>query len=442
LCGVGAYVLARQLGLGAGAALVCGIIFAFSPARFFRFAQLHLTPLQWMPLTLAALHAYFEGSPRRGSDEFPGAKAGYLRLAIAFFTLQALSSLHGAVFLTIAVLIFLVQRALTGTPIAFAQRWRDVGVTGALLTLPALALIPPYLRAQRDMGLVRSLENWIPSRESFLASPTHAHTWVLSRLAETPINERASAFLFPGYLPIACAAVALLTIRASPHKRHVTLYSAITVAALLFAAGPPLSIWPYVHAWPVLNFIRVPSRFFLLAMVGIAVLAAIGFDRICEWVGPRRRAAVTAVTCALLVAEFATVPLPVVPFHVPPAGADRWLAMQPAPFAIAEVPVAPSERYHTTYMLHAMEHWQKTIHGYSGLLPDLHARVYRELIHFPDDTSLASLSALNVRFVVVHIDLYSRDEWAAVERRLEQYAARLSLEYGDAASRVYRLQGR
>src|SRR5262245_44216068 len=49
LCGVGAYLLGRQVGLGRAAAIVCGLIFAFSPARFFRFGQIHLTTIQWMP---------------------------------------------------------------------------------------------------------------------------------------------------------------------------------------------------------------------------------------------------------------------------------------------------------------------------------------------------------------------------------------------------------
>ena len=36
LCGVGAYVLGRRLGMGPAAAALTGIIFAFSPPRFFR----------------------------------------------------------------------------------------------------------------------------------------------------------------------------------------------------------------------------------------------------------------------------------------------------------------------------------------------------------------------------------------------------------------------
>src|SRR5918993_2373599 len=88
LCGLGAFVLARRLGLTVAAAYICGIVFAFSPPRFFRLGQLHLTAVQWMPFAMAYLHTYLEEARPRA-----------LKIAVAFFTLQALASGHGAVYL-------------------------------------------------------------------------------------------------------------------------------------------------------------------------------------------------------------------------------------------------------------------------------------------------------------------------------------------------------
>jgi len=103
LCGVGAYVLARRLGIGPAGALLCGLVFAFSPARFFRIGQLHLTTVQWVPFGLASLHAYLDGGRGR-----------HLKLAAFFFTLQALTSGHGAVFLGIAASGLVLFRVATG----------------------------------------------------------------------------------------------------------------------------------------------------------------------------------------------------------------------------------------------------------------------------------------------------------------------------------------
>ena len=63
LCGLGAYVLARRLGLSVAGAILCGLVFAFSPARFFRITQIHLATVQWVPFTLACL-LYTSPSPR------------------------------------------------------------------------------------------------------------------------------------------------------------------------------------------------------------------------------------------------------------------------------------------------------------------------------------------------------------------------------------------
>ena len=267
LCGVGAYLLGRQIGLGPAAALVCGLIFAFSPARFFRFGQTHLTTIQWIPFALTWLHAYLDRGEKRD-----------LRIALGFFTLQAITSGHGVVYLLIASSLLIAYRLLGGAPIAVNTRLRDVGLIGALLLVPVILLLPPYLRVQQEMGLVRTLENWAPAPESFLASPTHVHAWLIARLWDAPINERASAFLFPGYIPVLLAALALATLRSHPLRRDAIYFAGVTVVAVLLSMGPPLGIWPLVYWMPGLNFIRIPSRFFLLAVLGIAMLAGIGFQ--------------------------------------------------------------------------------------------------------------------------------------------------------------------
>ena len=70
LCGLGAFVLARRIGIGPAGAVVAGVIFAFSPPRFFRTGQLHLGAVQWIPFALASLHAYLDEGRRR--DLQPG----------------------------------------------------------------------------------------------------------------------------------------------------------------------------------------------------------------------------------------------------------------------------------------------------------------------------------------------------------------------------------
>jgi len=121
---------------------------------------------------------------------------------------------------------------------------------------------------------------------------------------------------------------------------------------------------------------------------------------------------------------------------------DRWLDGRPKPFVVAEVPVDGSDRIQSTYMLHSMAHWQKTMHGHSGLRPPLHVELYDRLRSFPDEASLASLERLGVDYIVVHPEFYQPGAWEPVEERLRSFADRLTLEHEADGGRVYSLKPR
>jgi len=104
--------------------------------------------------------------------------------------------------------------------------------------------------------------------------------------------------------------------------------------------------------------------------------------------------------------------------------------------------VALFNKRQSTYMLHSTAHWQKTVHGWAGLLPVSHFDLYDALTRFPDDESLVMLNAFNVDYLVVHCDLFLPGTWPAVEKRLQSLDDALTLVYIDATSRVYALHHR
>jgi hypothetical protein len=535
LCGLGAFVLARRLGLGFHAALLCGIVFAFAPSRLLRMGQIHLSTIQWIPFCLAYLHAYLDHGRRR-----------HLWLAVGFFSLQALTSGHGASFLVVGLTVVLGYRLAMGEPIEPWRRVRDFGLTGVGLLVPTALIYSPYREVQLEFGLRRSLADWPPRPENFLASPTGVHRQLVSLLPDLGIYEHANAFLFPGVLPLLLAAAALawwpghgrawspptaarrlpdspwstlriaawaaeglavaglavglfvaidgpflwrvgevlvftarraergffvcalaLAIRLvlatwvpldllgrmrrlrvawtawGAAKRHSARapYAWLTLACVSLAGGQAISVWPYVHHLPGLSFIRVPSRFMILAVLGLAVLAAIGFERVVSRLSPRRAAAAAAAIGVLLAIEFAALPFPGSrPYHVQIPAVDRWLAARPTPFVVAEFPAnGYDERLQSTYMLHSMAHWQKTVHGHSGLRTALHVELYRTLRTFPDEPSLTRLRELGVDYIVVHRDMYTPDDWRATEERWDGFAGCLGLEHTGGGGAVYSL---
>jgi predicted secreted protein len=588
LCGLGAYLLARRVGLGVAAAVLCGVIFECSPPRFFRIGQLHLTSVQWIPFALASLHAYLDRGRRRD-----------LLLAVAFVSLQALSSGHGAAFMVMAVGVLLAWRVLLGEPLLLLKRLRDFGIAGVLVILPTALVFLPYRIVQHEMGLKRDLHNTSIMWESFLASPSHLQMWVLALFNRLQFNDTASAYLFPGYVPLALAVMAIgwqvrhHTVRPSPRtsdqparsaepeplprpeisktpqqgrsllrtvlwrslalivdgvglvllvlaaevfrfgavkvrageavlfstrtgwrplllaallvalrvvmlawapvtpvrwarrvwacvrprlslarwmarirlaagalarawtawerraravrRSAMGFYVVLTLLSIWLTLGPPLGIWRYVYWLPGLNFIRVPSRFSIVAMLGLSVVAAFGFERVSAHLRRMPRVALATIVGILMVAEFAAMPLASVAYSVESPDVDQWLDSRPKPFAIAEVPLpnprflGPFERRQTLFMRHSMAHWQKTVNGYSGFRPPLHEALYEMMRTFPDEASLNELLRLDVRYVVMHTDLYEPGEWEPVEARLQQFDGWLRLEHVAGAGRVYSL---
>src|SRR5262249_19206499 len=109
----------------------------------------------------------------------------------------------------------------------------------------------------------------------------------------------------------------------------------------------------------------------------------------------------------------------------------------------AELPLASpndvvaSARRQTLYMLHSTVHWQKTVHGYSGMQPPFHDRLYAELARFPNDEALNRLTSMGVTYLVIHPDLYPTGEWPRVADRIDRLTERLKLRYSDRTGRIY-----
>jgi hypothetical protein len=233
---------------------------------------------------------------------------------------------------------------------------------------------------------------------------------------------------------------------ATHRRRAVSFYALLTLVGTWLSVGPPLGLWPIVYWLPGFNFIRVSSRFTILALLGLAVLAGIGFERLTGRLVSRARVVAATLVTLLLVAEFIAIPITVEPAQLAIPEADRWLDRQPTPVVVAEVPVpspkyiGPYERRQTAFMRHSMAHWHKTVHGYSGIRPPEHEALYASLRHFPDPPSLQRLSDFGVTHLVIHTDWYAPGEWAAVETRLEGLKEWLRLEHVAGDGRVYSLR--
>src|SRR5207247_224487 len=82
----------------------------------------------------------------------------------------------------------------------------------------------------------------------------------------------------------------------APYRRNpVVFYFLLTALCVGLALGPPYGLWRFVYWMPGFNLIRGSSRFMVVGLLGIAVLAGIGFDRISRGMTPRRRIALATI---------------------------------------------------------------------------------------------------------------------------------------------------
>ncbi len=238
LSGLGAFVLARELGLGLAGAWFCAIVFAFAPPRLLRLGQLHLATVQWIPFCLALVHRFARGGTTRHAVG-----------AALLFTLQAWSGGQSGLFLALSVASLLLYSLVSASFRPTSSWWRDALLAAGIVAGLNAPMALPYFQVRSELGLSRSLAEaqvWSPNAESFAASPSHAHRWLRRTLGwEDRVERHAMAFLFPGMIPIVMGLLALFKRKRAPVARarpwtrwlDATALGFVALAALIEAAG-------------------------------------------------------------------------------------------------------------------------------------------------------------------------------------------------------------
>jgi hypothetical protein len=235
--------------------------------------------------------------------------------------------------------------------------------------------------------------------------------------------------------------------RQANRQNAALFYGLLALFGCALLIGPPFGLWQLVYWIPPLNFIRAPLRFSLLVVLGLAVLTGFALDRSTSRLSPRGRTLVASLVGLLFVIEFAAIPIDGTETTMDVPSIDRWLDTQPKPFIIAEVPIAtPGDvsRFNAEsarYMVHSTAHFQKTVMGFTGVLPPDHALLFDELSRFPDEAGLRHLAALHVTYVVVHGEDYAPEDLGRLDSQIRQFSSWLTLVHAEGRARVYAVHG-
>jgi hypothetical protein len=422
------YILAFGLTGNYVAAVAAGIIFAYNPFRVQQVSHLHLQGVFWLPLIAFFLMRYMQAPRARDLILF-----GFALL------MQSLSGFYGLAAAGIVVgILGVAGTTLLREPVLGFRRLGGIGAAITLVGLLNLPFVLPYLRIRSELGIERSLAE----AALFAAAPrdylrvTYQHelhgSW-LGSLGGSP-----EGALFPGFTVIALVLVALYGLwrwrRAEDLSRVPTMsrwgwaFAVLVPACFILTLGPwihvgdakvPLPYFFLYEALPPLRALRVPSRFHLAFMMGVAVLAAIGYTYVDRQFRHRGRPAhhwpLGITLIILLFVEYATLPFPAATSAFDQRrrdALDYHLRQLGEHAVVVELPMTlppPPRTFDPTpyeYVYASTRHWRNLVNGVSGFYPPGYRKLSGILDTFPSLASRATLRDLGATHIVVHLDDY------------------------------------
>jgi hypothetical protein len=316
LCFVGAYLLARELGLRRLAAGAAGIAFAYAPYRVTEAGHLHVISSGGIPLALFLLLRGY----RRGSRGLvlAGWLVGAWQISLGF----TLGMQFAYLLLVLAAIVALRwwRERLTPGP-AWEDSERPAGSRGALIprrllavTLIGVAVLGavtvyqarPYLKVAAEYPTakrtLREVETYSSGPAALLAASSENHVWgSLTEGMRAKVSSKNESVFWPGGLVLALALIGLAGVGGSPYTRRLrlSLLAGIVVVSVLAmglgltGAGYPYRLlYDYAPGW---DGVRVPGRIFTLATLCYALLAGAGVQWLVQraqawWTGRSRRA--------------------------------------------------------------------------------------------------------------------------------------------------------
>lgn len=390
--------------------IVAGIIYAFASSKLFyaSLGQFNIASSYWIPFYVLYLL-------RTGESVDWRAGRRNARLAALFLIFQAWAELTYASFLLIFTALYCVwwiTRALSQrhrydvrprlSPGAALLALALLGATFLIGIVPFLwAMVPDLLREGDFFASGGGFADIYSADLMGYLVPTRLHPLLGDWVAGLPFANDVAQHIYIGYSALALAALGCWSLwrgnaaifspvrfskpdrAAAPHgptKNPTTRWTAalwsasfalfwlLTLGPQVRWAGEPLPIpgpFALVSQLPFFSGNRYPSRYSVMLMLTVAVLAAAGLRAlIARWPRPRASVLLTLLVCVLFLGEHLSLPLPLNDSRTPPIYAK--LATEPGDFALLELPTGwrnGARVLGRSDELIMMQQWYQTVHG-------------------------------------------------------------------------------
>jgi hypothetical protein len=436
LCGLGMFLLVRDLTGRPAAGLIAGIIFAFGPYRFDHYVHLELVSAQWMPFAMWMFHRTLQSG--RLAD---GLMAG------AFGALQALSCVYLTVFFA-TIMAVLAPLLFFSTPARLRRRALPPLAAGTLLTVTVLGLyMVPYRVARGIVG-----ERGVGERMLYAAGPKH----YIAAMPESVVYGRLTGGiglhekrLFPGFMAILLGGVALWP----PVDRRRLAYAIALALAVDISFGHRgivgALLQEHVSAY---RGLRVVARIGAVVLMLLATLAGYGVARLLAEIPRRSLAQISVIGLGVvLMGEYAMWPMRLEAVDTRPGQVYRWLQEQP-PGVVAEFPMPASWKrpfelglHESRFSYNSTFTWRPIVNGYSGFWPLSYITLIHAVEDFPADSAMRALANSGVDYLILHERFYSPDRYFAVTSglaRRSDVSSFVPFKEGAFEVRAYRLLSR
>jgi hypothetical protein len=396
----------RRAGLSWTAAVLVGMMYAFSSFRLSQTPHLQILIAQWIPLTLWFWDRLLAERTAKNAALF-----------LVFYLLNLSGGCYLAYMIHFPLLAILISRVLAEGRDLLSPRSLRVLTPVAIVAAAAVAMLfLPYVRISRHLGLTRAPQEilefgatWAsyfsPARENLHFAPAEKVLRGIWGSSADPFFRPENA-LFAGFLPtLLCFAGVVVAWRRRKEGSPDVWGRGLALSGLLcFALSLTRVYLPLMEIVPGLSGMRVPARFYAFTSLTIVYFAAVGMEALLHRIPiPRGRAAATAALAAILAVELAPRELAwkrlLREEEMPEV--YRWLRDQRDVKAILEIPIAADSR-ETDYLYAATVHWKPIANGYGGYMPRSHQILTERIGYLPNPTVFDLLREWWITHIVVH----------------------------------------
>ncbi len=380
LSGISVFLLVKYLTNNIKSAFLSGLIFMFCPYHFAHACgHMNLTTIQWIPL-----YVLFIIKMRR---EEKTTNAIY---AAIFLVLVAMSSIYYLLYMSVFTLLYLIYYWIVDRSqinISFIKKF-------LLMSISFLIGFSPFIYMMLNELLILGTGYLYPGgfiefSADLLAffTPTIFHP--IFKDFAFPINSHftgngAENTVFAGYTVLVLSIIAIVKIK----TKEIRFWMISSIIFFILSLGPILHIrgvlgrplenyiaiipLPYailMHI-PIFSMARVPSRWDVLVMLSLAILAGYGLQYIFDITkiksfnkGNKENIIFIVMSCLILF-EFLAVPFPMSSAKIP--AIYEQMAAETDDYAILEIPASSTDHYMYFQTLHG----KKLVNGYVSRTPD------------------------------------------------------------------------